>query len=90
MGLKTYQQAWNNLQTNEIDLFAGDLITLKGWQPEGLSVSKDRLGLSSVAIAMPKGLQHQSLHEAIDLALETLEENGELQQMRNIWGLSSK
>lgn len=89
-GFQNYQSAIKNIENGTIDLFAGDAIALKGFESSKLEISEESMGLSSVAIAMPKGLQHRSLHEAIDLALQTLEDNGELQQMRNIWRLSSK
>ena len=57
-------------------------------QSPRFQLSQKGLGLSQIAIAMPKGLQYRNLHDAINLALVTLEDTGELQQMRNKWRLS--
>lgn len=93
LGVSSYTEAIQKLSAKEIDSFAGDRLILTGWQ-YGSSVgsswhySETGLGVSQIAIAMPKGLQYRNLHQAIDLAIQTLESTGQLQQMRNKWRLS--
>jgi polar amino acid transport system substrate-binding protein len=92
VGVSTYQEAQAALAEHKADAFGGDQVVLTGWQqqnPNYRTVGQP-LAPRSLAIALPKGLQYNSLLERINQSLRQLSESGWLLQRRQYWGLGSQ
>ncbi|MCM1985240.1 transporter substrate-binding domain-containing protein [Lyngbya confervoides] len=96
VGLDTYEQAQQGLEQGTVEVFAGDELMLRGWlaptQAPRASLTSGRLlpvglGYDARAIALPKGLQYETLRQAVNQGLRSLEHEGRLQQMRKEWQL---
>ncbi|MGK7899547.1 MAG: transporter substrate-binding domain-containing protein [Xenococcus sp. (in: cyanobacteria)] len=89
VGVASYQEALNLLETGEVEAFAGDRTVLAGWQQEypQYRLLPERLSGEPLCIVMPKGLQYQSLRSKIHDALLDWRESGWLQERIEYWGL---
>lgn len=89
VGVASYQEALNLLETGEVDAFAGDRTVLAGWQQEypQYRLLPERLSGEPLCIVMPKGLQYQSLRSKIYQALLDWRKSGWLQERIEYWGL---
>jgi polar amino acid transport system substrate-binding protein len=88
-GVNSYQEAFNLLETGEIDAFAGDNSLLTGWvrqYPNYCQLPID-LGVIALGVVLPKGLQYQSFRERVNRAIERLQSTGWLAERVNYWGL---
>lgn len=87
--VNSYQEALLLLENNQADLFVGDHSVLTGWTQDypAYKLLPAWLEGNALAIALPKGNQHQSLYSAIQSQMREWRENGWLQDRINHWGL---
>ncbi|NEO25633.1 MAG: transporter substrate-binding domain-containing protein [Kamptonema sp. SIO4C4] len=90
LGVESYQEALQALETGEATVFAGDRAVLVGWIQDypQYRLLPVRLGLSPLAIALPKGRQHSELYLRVNAAIAQWENSGWLQERREYWGLN--
>ncbi|AFY68565.1 amino acid ABC transporter substrate-binding protein, PAAT family [Thalassoporum mexicanum PCC 7367] len=89
IGVDSYQSGLAALQTNQVDAFAGDRSVLSFWlqsHPEFVAIEQN-LAPTSLAIAMPKGLQYQELRHGVYAQIEQWRESGWLRERADHWGL---
>ncbi len=85
----SYRAAQAGLRQGDIDAFLGDAAILTGWQqaqPELLSVGP-LLSVDTLAIALPKGLQHEPLRQKVEAIVRQWQQSGWLQNRQQHWGL---
>jgi polar amino acid transport system substrate-binding protein len=89
IGVESYQEALNLLETDAADAFAGDRSLLTGWVREYPQYRQLAVNLSgeALSIVMPRGLQYQDLHQKVDRAMAKWQKSGWLQQRIQYWGL---
>ncbi|BFM39176.1 transporter substrate-binding domain-containing protein [Synechocystis sp. LKSZ1] len=89
IGVASYQAALTLLEKNQVDAIAADNTVLAGLHQTlpGYQYLPLRLSGEPLAIAMPKGLQYQDLHQRIYQILERLQESGWLAERIQYWGL---
>ena len=89
IGVNSYQEALELLESDRVDAFAGDRTVLTGWMQEypQYRLLPDRLSGAPLSIVMPKGLQHQELRQKIGQAIAKWRESGWLQERIEYWGL---
>jgi len=89
IGVASYQAALVLLEQNQVDAIAADNSVLTGLHQTrpGYQQLPLRLSGEPLAIAMPKGLQYQDLHQRIDQVLERLQQSGWLAERIQYWGL---
>ncbi|AFY37209.1 amino acid ABC transporter substrate-binding protein, PAAT family [[Leptolyngbya] sp. PCC 7376] len=87
--VNSYQEALALLENNQADAFAGDHSVLTGWTQEypNYRLLPAWLEGNALAIALPKGNQHQSLYDEIQTLMAEWRESGWLQDRINHWGL---
>lgn len=90
VGVKSYQEAFNLLETGKIDAFAGDYSILIGWIQEypAYRTLPVRLSEEALAVVMPKGMQYWGLRQMVNEAINELKKSGWLQERAKYWGLS--
>ncbi len=89
IGVSSYQEALESLESNQAKAFAGDRTVLTGWIQEypQYKLLPHRLSGAALSIAMPKGLQHKELRHKIRRAIVGWRESGWLQERIEYWGL---
>jgi polar amino acid transport system substrate-binding protein len=89
IGVNSYQEALNLLESKQVQAFAGDITVLTGWSQEypQYKLLPERLSGEPLCIVMPKGLQHKKLHLAIEKAIAQWQKSGWLQERIKYWGL---
>lgn len=89
IGVNSYQEALELLETNKAKAFAADRSVLTGWIQEypQYKLLPERLSGVPLAIVMPKGLQYQELREQVNNAIARWQESGWLQERIKYWGL---
>lgn len=89
IGVKSYQEALNLLETNKVNAFAGDRSILSGWVQEypQYQLLSDRLSGEPLSIVMPKGIQYQDLRKQVREAILGWRQSGWLQERIKYWGL---
>ncbi|MGB2924535.1 MAG: transporter substrate-binding domain-containing protein [Limnothrix sp.] len=85
----SYAEAFALLEAGDAELFAGSHAVLTGWTQEypAYRLLPAWLDGNALAIAMPKGRQHQSLYNEIQDIMDKWQESGWLQDRINHWGL---
>jgi polar amino acid transport system substrate-binding protein len=86
----SYEAAKKLLDTGKVVAFAADYSLLVGWMqefPQGYRLLPEKLNIESLAIAMPKGIQHRELREFVAEALDRWKKEGWLQERIRYWGL---
>ena len=86
----SYEVAKKLLDEGKVVAFAADYSLLVGWMqefPQGYRLLAEKLNVESLAIAMPKGLQHRELREFVAAALDRWRKEGWLQERIRYWGL---
>jgi polar amino acid transport system substrate-binding protein len=86
----SYEGAKRLLDEKKVVAFAADYSLLVGWVqefPQGYRLLAEKLNVESLAIAMPKGLQHRELREFVIGALDRWKKEGWLQERIRYWGL---
>lgn len=89
IGVSSYQEALERLETGEAIAFAGDASVLSGWVQEypTYHVLPTVLSVDALAIAMPKGNQYYSLYQQVNEAIASWYEDGWLSEQLDYWGL---
>jgi polar amino acid transport system substrate-binding protein len=89
IGVNSYQEALNLLESKQVLAFAGDITVLTGWIQEypQYKLLPEKLSGEPLCIVMPKGLQHKELHLAVDKAIAQWRKSGWLQERIKYWGL---
>ena len=89
IGVDSYQEALELIETNRADAFAGDRSVLTGWIQEypSYKLLPERLSGAALAVVMPKGLQYQELRSQVDRAIASWKESGWLAERIKYWGL---
>jgi polar amino acid transport system substrate-binding protein len=86
----SYEAAKKLLDEGKVVAFVADYSLLVGWVqefPQGYRLLSEKLNVESLAIAMPKGLQHRELREFVAAALDHWKKEGWLQARIRYWGL---
>lgn len=88
--ISSYQQAWQLMETGEIQAFAGERSVLTGWaqQYPNYQLLNISLGSYPFAIALPRGRQYQVLRDKVNQTLRKLKREGWLEERVKHWGLS--
>lgn len=89
VGVNSYQEALQTLESGQADAFAADNTVLSGWVQEYPQYRQLPLRLSGAAlcIVMPKGLQYRNLRARIHSAIVQWQESGWLRERALYWGL---
>ena len=89
VGVSSYQEALDLLETNQVRAFAADISVLTGLVQEypQYKLLPERLSGAALSIVMPKGLQHKELQLAVEGAISNWRESGWLQERIEYWGL---
>ena len=89
VGVDSYQQAQDLLTQGKVVGIAADRSLLIGWLRTNPNyyLYPDRLSTELLGIVIPKGMQYDSLHEAIDRSIQKWKANGWLQERIAYWGL---
>ena len=89
VGVASYQEALDLLESGKVVAFAGDRTVLAGWEQEysQYRLLPERLSGEPLCIVMPKGLQYESLRSEIYNALLDWRKSGWLQERIEYWGL---
>lgn len=88
-GVSSYQEGLSLVTQGEVRAFAGDITLLTGWIQENpeYHLLPQIYGAYPLAIALPKGLQHQELRDKINEIMINLSQEGWLQERIKYWGL---
>lgn len=89
IGVNSYQEALNLLESDRVRAFAADISVLTGLVQEypQYKLLPEKLSGAALSIVMPKGLQHKELQLAVDRAITDWRESGWLQERIEYWGL---
>lgn len=89
VGVESYQEALQLLETKQVQGFAGDRSLLVGWVQEdpNYKLLPTKLSGSALAVVMPRGLQYQELRQQVEQAITKLKESGWLAERIEYWGL---
>ena len=82
IGVKSYQEALQLLETSEAAAFTGDITTLIGWTQEypTYQLLPERLSGEPLCIVMPKGLQYEELRSKVYQTLLSWRKSGWLEE----------
>jgi polar amino acid transport system substrate-binding protein len=89
IGTHSYQAGLEALKLGKIKGFAGDAIALFDWlkqNPEFEQVGS-KLAFHSLAIALPRGEQYQTLRSKVFTIVEGWRQSGWIRDRANFWGL---
>jgi polar amino acid transport system substrate-binding protein len=86
-GVSSYQAALERLNARQVEAVVGDQIVLSAQKQAGYYFYPTRLTVQPLAIALPKGVQHESLRAAINDRLARWRQSGWIQKQQQIWGL---
>jgi polar amino acid transport system substrate-binding protein len=89
VGVDSYAAAQAQLTTGKAVAFAADGSLLSGWAKESAEyhLLPDRLSSLPLCIALPKGLQYETLRQRVNQAIARWQAEGWLQQRAIAWGL---
>lgn len=89
VGADSYQAGLAALKKGTVQAFVGDRSSLTQWLLDNpdYQITGQPLALHSLAIALPRGLQHLELREAVFAIVEKWRKNGWLQNRIKYWGL---
>lgn len=94
VSVPSYTEGRRLLTSGTIDAFAGDASVLAGWQLEptlpGARILPQIISVEPLAIAIPKGQQHDPLRTEINQAVRRWYEEGWLQERAAYWGLPAE
>jgi polar amino acid transport system substrate-binding protein len=91
IGVDSYQEALNLLETGGAAAFAGDRSLLTGWVQEDPNYRQlpETLSAEALCVVMPRGLQYTELRNKVNDAIETWQQSGWLRERIIYWGLAS-
>jgi polar amino acid transport system substrate-binding protein len=89
VGVESYEEALVTLEAGRADVFAADASILTGWVQEypNYRLVTPLISGNGLAIAMPRGLQYQDLHQVINTAIWRWQREGWLEERATAWGL---
>jgi polar amino acid transport system substrate-binding protein len=89
VGVNSYQEALDYLETGQADAFAGDQSVLTGWVQEYPQYRQLEIKFAGagLGVVMPKGLQYSSLRQVVIGAIAQWRSSGWLEQRARFWGL---
>ncbi|MGJ3251529.1 MAG: transporter substrate-binding domain-containing protein [Elainellaceae cyanobacterium] len=89
IGVNSYQEALNLLESDQAVAFAADASVLTGWVHEypAYRLLPTLLSADPLSVAMPKGLQYGDLRQRINEAITQWRDEGWLQERIEYWGL---
>ncbi len=89
IGVDSYKQGQNLLETNKIEAFAADGSLLSGWvrQNPQYKLLDIKLSTEPLCVVIAKGLQNDKLRRRVDSAIANYLETGWLQERIEYWGL---
>ena len=89
IGASSYQDGLDALQAGKVNAFVGDRTNLIQWLTEhpDYTIIGQPLAVHSLAIALPRGLQHLDLRDRVFEIVEKWRKNGWLQERAKYWGL---
>ncbi len=94
VSVPSYAEGRRLLASGTIDAFAGDASVLAGWPLEptlsGTRILPQIISVEPLAIAIPKGRQHDPLRSEINKAVRRWYEEGWLQERAEYWGLPAE
>ncbi len=85
----SYRAGISALEAQTIDGFVGAASVLVGWQQEhpAYALQQPLLSPTALAIALPKGLEHQEWRQFVNQQIQDLRESGWLAERQTFWGL---
>jgi polar amino acid transport system substrate-binding protein len=86
----SYGSAKKLLDEGKVMAFVADYSLLVGWTqefPQGYRLLAEKLTVESLAIAMPKGIQHRELRDFVAATLDRWKKEGWLAARISYWGL---
>ncbi len=94
VGVNTYSEGQDLLQSGSVDAYAGDASVLTGWvnqqgQLSDYSLLPNLISAEPLAIAIPKGTQYDELRTAINQSVRSWYAEEWLQERANFWTLPS-
>ena len=91
VGANSYAEGLAALQSGKVNAFVGDHTNLHQWLIEhpDYAIIGQPLAFHSLAIALPRGLQHQELRDRVLPIVQKWRNNGWLQEKINYWGLAN-
>ncbi|NJK36081.1 MAG: transporter substrate-binding domain-containing protein [Oscillatoriales cyanobacterium SM2_2_1] len=88
IGIGSYAEGIAALTRGQVSALAGDRLALHQWlidNPDYTTLAP--IGSHSLAIAMPRGLDHYPLHERLSQSVERLRQSGWLRDRAQFWRL---
>jgi polar amino acid transport system substrate-binding protein len=89
VGVNSYNQAREQIESNAAVAFAADTSVLSGWvqQYPQYRLLPTKLSTEPLSVVMPKGLQYDELRRKVNEAIARYIAEGWLQQRSQYWGL---
>jgi polar amino acid transport system substrate-binding protein len=89
IGTNSYQDGLNALQLGKVKAFVGDRTSLTQWLTDhpDFEIIGQPLAVHSLAIALPRGLQHLDLRDRVFDIVEKWRKNDWLKERATYWGL---
>uniref|UniRef100_A0ACD5GTY6 Transporter substrate-binding domain-containing protein n=1 Tax=Desertifilum tharense IPPAS B-1220 TaxID=1781255 RepID=A0ACD5GTY6_9CYAN len=89
VGVDSYQEALALLEAGEAATFAADATVLTGWVQEypQYRLLPFLISADALAIAMPRGLQHDAFRRKVNQAIAQWRSEGWLRERAQFWGL---
>jgi polar amino acid transport system substrate-binding protein len=89
IGANYYADGLAALRSDKIKAFVGDRTSLTQWLKDhpDYEIIGQALAVHSLAIALPRGLQHLDLRDRVFDIVEKWRKNGWFQERANYWGL---
>ena len=89
VGVNSYSEAKELLETNQVTAFAADGSILAGWvkQKPNYQILSTKLSTEPLSVVMPKGLQYAELRNKVNQAIARYLDEGWLQERVEYWGL---
>lgn len=89
IGASSYVDGLDALQSGKVKAFVGDRTSLTQWLKEhpDFEIIGQPLAVHSLAIALPRGLQHLDLRDQVFDIVEKWRKNGWLKERADFWGL---
>jgi len=89
VGTNSYEDGLAAMQSGKVKAFVGDRTSLHQWLSEhpDCEIIGQPLAFHSLAIALPRGLQHQELRDRLLPLVQKWRKNGWLQERAKYWNL---
>ena len=89
IGASSYSDGLDALQSGKVKAFIGDRTSLMQWLKDhpDFAIIGQPLAVHSLAIALPRGLQHLDLRDRVFDVVEKWRKSGWLKERANYWNL---